>query len=126
MRVIRSVIVFVLIFATLPWGAYARTFGPVQRVVEIVLADQVGKHLADPKMKAVQVAYDAAHVAVASATKRCRLAGLPGSPCGPDLRLPSETAVVVGLGMSTVVYPDRRPPLAGRVPAGLLDPPRSC
>jgi hypothetical protein len=126
MSLVRPIIACVLILAMLPWGAYARTFGPAHVRGQIEVGDQTVWQTADVVVTAVQALSDAADEAVVSATKRCRAAGLPGSPCGPDLRLPSEMAVMPAIRVSAVVYPVAQHRLSGRVPAGIPDPPRSC
>jgi hypothetical protein len=123
MSTFRTIIVSVLIFIMLPWGAFARTFGYVDGRTDT--AHAMGQQTSDPATQ-VQDATDPHHGALWTATKRCRAPGIPGSPCGPDMPLPTEVVLIADCGISRAAYSSTAPRMPGRQPTGIAEPPRSC
>ncbi|WP_263952937.1 MULTISPECIES: hypothetical protein [Halocynthiibacter] len=67
MSVLRSCLFAVLAVLLLPWGAYGATYPSAPHAAVSEYADPIQP------------------TAFVSAKKKCRIATLPGSPCGPDI-----------------------------------------
>ncbi len=103
MRLIRLFPSLLTMLLMLPWGAYATTLpGPgLETGIHAVPVGQTGDVLAGPA-----VLQDIPPTE-ASIHRRCRIATLPGSLCGPDRALVSEAE---GLERKSPPYRDDRSP----------------
>jgi hypothetical protein len=63
MRRLHSLLLIILMVSALPWGAYARVL---------------------PGVAPIALAAPSSQQSVTHLEKRCRIAALPGAPCGPD------------------------------------------
>ncbi|MDN5788824.1 hypothetical protein, partial [Pseudorhodobacter sp.] len=111
---IRSFLIVLLTLLMLPWGAYLA--GPVSAAGPEAVA-AIGHRAA------AQITTKAAE-RLMPLPKSCRIAVLPGSPCGPDLVLPvAQVKMIVAsgrdkpLGAQTILG-------HGRAPMPSRDPPR--
>jgi len=100
MLIVRCCLLLLMLTALLPWGAYSARFVS-----------------GDPAVLTLETADEAERVS--PATRKCRTANLPGSPCGPDLVEPSGIAAshapaiirtVYGRGAWSAVERVQRPP----------------
>lgn len=75
MKHLRHFLILCLIVAVLPWGAFVAAFGPAPAAAATYAAPIQGRQISLPVAGPIKVL----------AKRKCRIAHLPGSSCGPDL-----------------------------------------
>jgi len=119
MRMPRSFISLLTILIMLPWGAYARNV-PIQSQNE-----QQDVHALElMSNQAFDAAVQLRKNTKVSVKKKCRIAILPGSPCGPDRALPATTKSVFESSVSRHPIPIKNWYIRGRHSGPPRDPPR--
>jgi hypothetical protein len=123
MALFRSLAIFILVLAVMPWGAYSGALASQSR-----LQQTPGLAIADSDAAPVAVSIGGLRVGtfVAPKPKRCRTAVLIGSPCGPDIALPGSALSLDLTDADNAVLSAGGTQLTGVKPAGSLDPPRPC
>jgi hypothetical protein len=127
MTLLRPLFILCLIVAVLPWGAHGGALA-----AQLRLQRELGASIAQAEVIQEQVTHGATSrekvpptAYLAPLPKRCRMAGLVGGACGPDIVLPAPA-----LALGGDVLRDPLLPVAGIWPVGvpttgLLDPPRA-
>lgn len=112
-QALRLILLGLLLFALLPWGAYARPLGPT---------GAQAFQSAETVTSAIAPQSDAK----ATVARRCRGPALLGSSCGPDIGLVAVQAPLSAPGHTRPRWLATTQPLKGVVVFGPTDPPRSC
>ena len=82
--VLRSLLLAVMVFVAMPWGAFSAVY-PALAAPSHVVSGDASSLVAKP-------------ASVERPRKRCRTATLPGSPCAQDVRLDDGIALTAPVG----------------------------
>ena len=117
----RSLALFTLIMALLPWGAHTSAFA-----ARTLTENRFALAVSQTSQEAVSVQEQTISVLAAPISKRCHGPAVLGSPCGPLAVVPGETIILPLIEAITALRPGVDKPPAGMKPPSSLDPPRSC
>ena len=115
MKLLRRLLILCLIVAVLPWGAFVAAFGPAPAAAAAYSAPVQGR----------QISLPAAGTIKATAKRKCRIAHLPGTPCGPDLLLYTDAATFGPANAVPVLTRIADWPALGLVRTPPREPPRA-
>ncbi|MES2846183.1 MAG: hypothetical protein V4747_14245 [Pseudomonadota bacterium] len=127
MTLLRPLFILCLIVAVLPWGAHGGALA-----AQLRLQRDLGHSIARTDITQEQVTQGASsranlpHTAyLTPPPKRCRMAGLVGGACGPDIVLPAVALAPGGDVLYAPLLPVAGIWSVGVTLTGLLDPPRA-
>lgn len=117
----RSLALFTLIMALLPWGAHTSAFA-----ARTLTENRFALAVSQTSQEAVSVQEQTISVLAAPISKRCHGPAVLGSPCGPQAVVPDEILMPTPTETIATLHPGIDKPPAGMKPPSSLDPPRSC
>lgn len=121
MAFVRSIFIFILILAVMPWGAYTTA-----RAAQIQQHTRLAADIHDTDQIAASPDTQQTAASVAPMRKRCHGPALLGSPCGPYATIPASTLPLSPLNSVASVLSEVGTLPSGVTPRGTLDPPRFC
>ena len=121
MVIVRSIAIFILILAVMPWGAYTTA-----RAAQIQQQTRIAAAIHDTDQIAASPDTQQTVASVAPMRKRCHGPALLGSPCGPYATIPASTVPLSPVTSVASVLSGVGTLPSGGIPRGTLDPPRSC